>query len=35
MRVQNQLNAFIVLAALLWCALAAVTMILHEHSRQL
>ena len=32
MQVQNQLNAFIVLAAFLWCVLAAVTMILQEHS---
>ena len=34
LQVQNQLNAFIVLAALLWCVLAAVTMILQEHSTQ-
>ncbi len=34
MQVQNQLNAFIVLAAFLWCVLAAVTMILQEHSTQ-
>ncbi|CAK0786505.1 hypothetical protein CVIRNUC_009718 [Coccomyxa viridis] len=34
LRVQNQLNAFIVLAAFLWCVLAAVTMILQEHSTQ-
>ncbi|CAL5222957.1 g5398 [Coccomyxa viridis] len=32
--VQNQLNAFIVLAALLWCVLAAATMVLQEHSTQ-
>ena len=34
LQVQNQLNAFMVLAALLWCVLAAATMILQEHSTQ-
>ena len=34
LQVQNQLNAFIVLAAVLWCVLGAVTMILQEHSTQ-
>ncbi|BDA45870.1 probable sugar transporter SWEET1 [Coccomyxa sp. Obi] len=32
LRVQNQLNAFIVLTATLWCVLALVTMILQEFS---
>ena len=34
LQVQNQLNAFMVLAALLWSVLAAATMILQEHSTQ-
>lgn len=34
MQVQNQLNAFIVLAAALWCILACVTMILQQYSTQ-
>ena len=34
LQVQNQLNAFMVLAAVLWCVLGAVTMILQDHSTQ-
>lgn len=34
MQVQNQLNAFFVLTAALWCILALVTMILHQYSTQ-
>lgn len=34
MQVQNQLNAFIVLAAFLWIILAAVTLIMQQHSAQ-